>query len=911
MSKTFVIQDMPSALQAHKLSNDDYKQILAILGREPNLVELGIFSAMWSEHCSYKSSRIYLKGFPTSAPWVIQGPGENAGVIDIGGGYAAVFKVESHNHPSFIEPYAGAATGVGGIMRDIFTMGARPVASLDSIRFGEIWRDDEVGRKHRSLLNGVVAGIGGYGNCMGVPTIGGETNFEPCYNGNILVNAFCLGIAKTQEIFYAKAQGDGNPVLYVGSKTGRDGLGGAVMSSDSFSQDSKSLRPTVQVGDPFTQKLLLEACLELFTQDLIIGIQDMGAAGLTSSSFEMAGRSGSGMRLYLDKVPMRERGMNAYELMLSESQERMLICAKKGAEEKIKAIFAKWELDCEVIGEVTQSGDMELFWGEQKVAHIPIAPITENAPVLQLPTKEPAYIAQARAKNPLESLQHHTAQHSLTDIARILLGSLDICDKEWIYSQYDSSVQTNTLIAAGQGDGSVVRIKENGAALGAAIHAPVRYCYLNPREGAKIAVARAGRKCATRGIKPLAISDCLNFGNPNNPEVMWQFKESCEGIKEACEVLQTPVVSGNVSLYNQTDSTDIYPTPTIVSVGLAQDPQAIIDSAFTKEGSKIALLGEIGEDFGGSVLEKLAQMGAFSMDSALGRHSADFGDLEATADHQSCSASKSPKSYESPTATPRILEESQAQSEKSYREQLEAKSAQSLESTFEKVDSRATNLASQITPSGDAPHINLAQEKRLWDLLLSGITKGLILSAKEVGEGGLGIALAKMSILSRLGCAVQIALPKREMLFSQTQSCVVVETSDFAQLQELAKLYSFPCTLLGEVLGDSINIQVDSSGRDSVLGSHSADFGDLEATADHQSCSAPKSPKSYESTTANPRILEEEQGRCEKPAQTQKLDSSTASSNQQAGNPQAIHLSIQEASEIFFQSFASSIARGL
>ena len=831
MSKTFVIQDMPSALQAHKLSNDDYKQILAILGREPNLVELGIFSAMWSEHCSYKSSKIYLKGFPTSAPWVIQGPGENAGVIDIGGGYAAVFKVESHNHPSFIEPYAGAATGVGGIMRDIFTMGARPVASLDSIRFGEIWRDDEVGRKHKSLLKGVVAGIGGYGNCMGVPTIGGETNFEPCYNGNILVNAFCLGIAKAQEIFYAKAQGNGNPVLYVGSKTGRDGLGGAVMSSDSFSQDSKSLRPTVQVGDPFTEKLLLEACLELFTQDLIIGIQDMGAAGLTSSSFEMAGRSGSGMRLYLDRVPMRERGMNAYELMLSESQERMLICAKKGAEEQIKAIFAKWELDCEVIGEVTQSGDMELFWEEQKVAHIPIAPITENAPILHLPTKEPAYIAQARAKNPLESIRHHTAAYSLTDIARVLLGSIDICDKEWIYSQYDSSVQTNTLIASGQGEGSVVRIKENGAALGAAIHAPVRYCYLNPREGSKIAVARAGRKCATRGIKPLAISDCLNFGNPNNPEVMWQFKESCEGIKEACEILQTPVVSGNVSLYNQTDSTDIYPTPTIVSVGLASDPQWVIDSAFTKEWSKIALLGEIGEDFGGSVLEKLAQMGAF------GAH-----------------------------------------------------------------------LGGEIVPSGDSPQIDLAREKRLWDLLLSGITKGLILSAKEVGEGGLGIALAKMSILSRLGCAVQIALPKREMLFSQTQSCVVVEASDFAQLQELAKLHNFPCTLLGEVLGESISIQVDSSDRDSVLGSHSADLAHFGTTADHQSSSAPKCAKNYESTTANPRILEEEkQGRCEKSAQTQKLDSSTASSNQQASNPQAIYLSIQEAGEIFFQSFTKHL----
>ncbi len=855
MSKTFVIQDMPSALQAHKLSNDDYKQILAILGREPNLVELGIFSAMWSEHCSYKSSRIYLKGFPTSAPWVIQGPGENAGVIDIGGGYAAVFKVESHNHPSFIEPYAGAATGVGGIMRDIFTMGARPVASLDSIRFGEIWRDDEVGRKHKSLLKGVVAGIGGYGNCMGVPTIGGETNFEPCYNGNILVNAFCLGIAKTQEIFYAKAQGDGNPVLYVGSKTGRDGLGGAVMSSDSFSEDSKSLRPTVQVGDPFTQKLLLEACLELFTQDLIIGIQDMGAAGLTSSSFEMAGRSGSGMKLYLDKVPMRERGMNAYELMLSESQERMLICAKKGAEAQIKAIFDKWELDCEVIGEVTQSGDMELFWGEEKVAHIPIAPITENAPVLQLPTKEPTYIAQARATNPLESIQHHTAQHSLTDIARILLGSLDICDKEWIYSQYDSSVQTNTLIASGQGEGSVIRIKENGAALGAAIHAPVRYCYLNPKEGAKIAVARAGRKCATSGIKPLAISDCLNFGNPNNPEVMWQFKESCEGIKEACEVLQTPVVSGNVSLYNQTDSTDIYPTPTIVSVGLAQDPQGVIDSAFTKNGSKIALLGEIGEDFGGSVLEKLAQMGSFARELESNPHN------------------------------------------------------------------HINNTQSQIVPQGDAPNIDLSAEKRLWDLLLSGIAKGLILSAKEVGEGGLGIALTKMSILSRLGCEAQITLPKREMLFSQTQSCVVVETSDFAQLQELAKLHSFPCALLGEVGGDSISIQVKI---DSALGEQCGSVADFVKGTNAKFANLPQNPQSNHSPTAKPatavqgeaeagffrtpRILEKDnQAECKKSAQTQKLDSSTASSNQQASNPQAIHLSIQEAGEIFFQSFAKHL----
>lgn len=362
LHKKFCIADMDCALSSHKLSKDDYSEILRILGREPNLVELGIFSAMWSEHCSYKSSKIYLNGFPTSAEYVIQGPGENAGVIDIGGGMAAVFKVESHNHPSFIEPTAGAATGVGGIMRDIFTMGARPVASLDSIRFGEVYREDAIGKKHKYLLSGVVEGIGGYGNCMGVPTIGGESTFEPCYNGNILVNAFCLGLAKKEEIFYAKAEGVGNPVIYVGSKTGRDGLGGAVMSSDSFSEDSTSLRPTVQVGDPFTEKLLLEACLELFKRDLIVGIQDMGAAGLTSSSFEMAGRSGSGMRLELEKVPMRESQMNAYELMLSESQERMLICAKKGKEGEIKEIFEKWELDCAIIGEVTDSGIMELLW---------------------------------------------------------------------------------------------------------------------------------------------------------------------------------------------------------------------------------------------------------------------------------------------------------------------------------------------------------------------------------------------------------------------------------------------------------------------------------------------------------------------------------------------------------------------
>lgn len=592
-----VIKNLSEVLKKHKLNEQDYEKIKQILSREPNILEIAIFSSMWSEHCSYKSSKKYLNNFPTKGPHVIQGPGENAGVIDIGGGYSAVFKVESHNHPSFIEPYAGAATGVGGIMRDIFTMGARVVANLNSIRFGEIWRDDEIGKKHKQLLKGVVGGIGGYGNCMGVPTIGGEVSFEACYNGNILVNAFALGIAKIDEIFYAKAEGIGNPVIYVGSKTGGDGLGGAVMSSDSFKEDSKSLRPTVQIGDPFAEKLLLEACLELFKKDLIVGIQDMGAAGLTSSSFEMAGKSGSGMKLYLDKVPVRENGLTPYELMLSESQERMLICAKKGCENQVIEIFKKYELDVEIIGEVTDSGEMELFWHGEKCAQIPIDSLSQNAPVLDRALSEPKYL-QSVIKN-----EYKSNNFSQQEIFTRLLGSLDVSDKSWIYSQYDSTVQTNTIVSNGMADGSVIRIKENNTFIAMDICCPIRYCYLNPREGAKIAVATAGRNCAIRGAKVLAISDCLNFGNPENPEVMWQFKEACDGIKEACLKLNTPVVSGNVSLYNQTDNIDIYPTPTIVAVGSIS--QAPITSDLKEFDNEIILLGEIELEFGGSLVQKI------------------------------------------------------------------------------------------------------------------------------------------------------------------------------------------------------------------------------------------------------------------------------------------------------------------
>ena len=584
---------------AHSLTKDEFENIKKILGREPNYVEIGIFSAMWSEHCSYKSSKKYLSGFPTKAPWVIQGPGENAGVIDIGDGYAAVFKMESHNHPSFIEPYQGAATGVGGILRDVFTMGARPIASMNSIRFASIEGNSETAKKHRYLLKGVVAGIGGYGNCMGVPTIGGETSFEECYAGNNLVNAFTLGLAKADEIFYGRAEGIGNPVIYVGSKTGRDGLGGAVMSSAAFTEDSESKRPTVQVGDPFTEKLLLEACLELFKADLIVGIQDMGAAGLTSSSFEMAGRSGSGMIMHLDKVPAREEGMTPYDFMLSESQERMLICAKKGCEQQIIDIFQKWELDVAVIGEVTSSGHMELFWHGEKVADVPVQPVSEEAPVLDRPVREPEYLKTVANVNMDKQISNQVAFDEL-------FCDMEVVDKSWIYSQFDSMVQTNTIKGPGSLDGSTIRIKETGKALSMSADCNTRFCYINPQLGAAAAVMESGRNVAMTGAVPKAITDCLNFGNPQNPEVMWQFKESCEGIKNACRALNTPVIGGNVSLYNETNGVSVFPTPSIAMVGVNEDAQNVLPSKLQESGNVLYLLGDTYSEFGGSLyLKKL------------------------------------------------------------------------------------------------------------------------------------------------------------------------------------------------------------------------------------------------------------------------------------------------------------------
>jgi phosphoribosylformylglycinamidine synthase subunit PurL len=574
----------------HGLSPEEYDRILKALGREPNLIELGIFSVMWSEHCSYKSSRIHLKKLPTEAAWVICGPGENAGVIDIGDGDAAIFKMESHNHPSYIEPYQGAATGVGGILRDVFTMGARPIANLNALRFG---RPDHP--KTRHLVAGVVAGIGGYGNCVGVPTVGGEVNFDAAYDGNILVNAMTVGVAKTDKIFYSAAAGIGNPVVYVGSKTGRDGIHGATMASADFSEDSEEKRPTVQVGDPFTEKLLIEACLELMASDAIVAIQDMGAAGLTSSSVEMASKGGVGIRLDMNQVPCRENGMTPYEMMLSESQERMLMVLKPGREGEAEAIFRKWELDFAVIGEVTDTGRMELEWNGETVADIPLGPLADEAPLYERPYAVP------KTPEPLTDVPEST------DIAADLLklmASPALASRRWVWEQYDQSVGADTVQRPG-GDAAVVRVHGSKKALAITTDCTPRYCYADPYEGGKQAVAEAYRNLCAVGAKPLAITNCLNFGNPQRPEVMGQFVGCVEGIAEACRALDFPVVSGNVSLYNETKGEDgssiaILPTPAIGGVGLLEDWEKSATIGF-KGGELIVLVGKTMAHLGQSI----------------------------------------------------------------------------------------------------------------------------------------------------------------------------------------------------------------------------------------------------------------------------------------------------------------------
>ncbi len=577
----------PELVAEHGLSEDEYARVLKALGREPNLTELGIFSVMWSEHCSYKSSRIHLKKLPTKAPWVICGPGENAGVIDIGDGQAAIFKMESHNHPSYIEPYQGAATGVGGILRDVFTMGARPIANLNALRFGS---PDHP--KTRHLIAGVVAGIGGYGNCVGVPTVGGEVNFHPAYDGNILVNAMTVGIADQDKIFYSAATGIGNSIVYVGSKTGRDGIHGATMASADFGDDADAKRPTVQVGDPFTEKLLIEACLELMASDAIVAIQDMGAAGLTSSSVEMASKGGVGIKLNMNAVPQRETGMTAYEMMLSESQERMLMVLKPGREDFAEAIFRKWELDFAVIGEVTDTGRMVLEHHGEVVADIPLGPLADDAPLYDRPAlSREEYKTWAQVK-PLGDIPEST------DIAADLLklmASPDIASRRWIWEQYDQKVGGNTIQPPG-GDAAVVRIHGTEKAIAITTDCTPRYCYADPYEGGKQAVAEAYRNLSAVGATPLAITNCLNFANPQRPEIMAQITGCLEGMADACRALDFPIVSGNVSLYNESKATGggsaILPTPAIGGVGLLKDWRKAVGIGFKNEGESIWLLGD-------------------------------------------------------------------------------------------------------------------------------------------------------------------------------------------------------------------------------------------------------------------------------------------------------------------------------
>jgi phosphoribosylformylglycinamidine synthase len=692
------------------LNDEEYERVLKILGREPNFVELGIFSVMWSEHCSYKSSRIHLKTLPTEGPGVIQGPGENAGVVDIGDGWAVAFKMESHNHPSFIEPYQGAATGVGGILRDVFTMGARPIANLNSLRFGAADHP-----KTPYLVAGVVAGIAGYGNCMGIPTVAGEVFFDSSYNGNILVNAMTVGLVRSDRIFKGRAEGVGNPVLYVGSKTGRDGIHGATMASGEFDEKSGEKRPTVQVGDPFTEKLLLEACLEVMAEDDLVGIQDMGAAGLTSSSFEMAARAGSGIEMDLDRIPVREEGMSAYELMLSESQERMLLVAKKGREGRVLEIFKKWDLDAVVVGKVTDDGMVRLKKDGAVVAELPIGPLTEEAPRYDRP-RRPADLKSRQA------MSGKTLKFS-NDFGAVLLRLLagpNLCSRRWVYRQYDHMVMTNTAVLPGS-DAAVLRIK--GLKQGIAVTADCnsRYCYLDPHLGAQHAVAEAARNLACAGARPLAVTDCLNFGNPEKPEIMWEFAEAVRGMGEACRALGTPIVSGNVSFYNDTLGESIFPTPTIGMVGLLKDATRHGTSWFKNPGDVVFLLGELSGTLGGS----------------------------------------------------------------EYLSFIQGERA------------------------GQPPALDLHKEKATQDFVLKCLEEGMVLSAHDVSDGGLAIALAESCLahperslgLEAVLPDIRAPLAIHDLLFGEGASRIVLSTSPAGAgaLAEAASAAGLKLTRIGAV----------------------------------------------------------------------------------------------------------------
>src|ERR1700723_2676563 len=744
----------PAVAAEHGLSAEEYSRILKILGRDPNFTELGIFSVMWSEHCSYKSSRMHLKRLPTQGTQVVQGPGENAGVVDIGDGLCAVFKIESHNHPSFVEPFQGAATGVGGILRDIFTMGARPIAVLDSLRFGPIVRgekdaglkptatkasDEEIARNRR-LVDGVVRGIGFYGNCFGVPTVGSEVVFEPCYSNNPLVNALALGIAKRDELFFAKARGAGNPVIYAGAKTGRDGIHGAsLLASAEFSEESQQKRPSVQVGDPFMEKLLLEACLEAMRTGAVVAIQDMGAAGLTSSSSEMASRGGLGIEIDLARVPQRETGMTPYEVMLSESQERMLLVAERGREREVFDVFHKWGLDAVEIGRVTEDGVLRVLNHGEVAAAIPAHAIAEEGPRYERPIAAPSVTAQAgavavaAASLPLAAIGADLSGNFLR-----LLASPTIASKRWITQQYDSMVQTNTTFGPGAGDAAVLRLKESKRALALATDGNGRWGFLAPRLGAMHAVAEAARNVACSGARPIAATNCLNFGNPEKPEVMWQFSEAIDGIAEACRVLETPITGGNVSFYNETLGKAIYPTPVLGGLGLMEDAGGALGSGFRNQGDLIL------------VLDGLAQGGG----------------LQAAATRTDFASSEYAKTIHGIVA-------------------------------------------------GFPPAIDLAAEKRLIDCLVALAGERAVLSAHDVSDGGLAVSVAE-ACFGRDGLGAEIAMDAAGVddfaetaLFGErgARAVISVAPASLARLNEIAAQYHVRAQRIGTVTRGDFRIQ--------------------------------------------------------------------------------------------------------
>ena len=695
------LEPNPTQIKAEKvyqqmgLSDEEFALIENILGRTPNYTETGLFSVMWSEHCSYKNSKPILKKFPITGERVLQGPGEGAGIVDIGDEQAVVFKIESHNHPSAIEPYQGAATGVGGIIRDVFSMGARPIAMLNSLRFGEL---DSA--RVRYLFKEVVAGIAGYGNCIGIPTVGGEIQFDPCYEGNPLVNAMCVGLIDHKDIKKGQAHGEGNTVMYVGAKTGRDGIHGATFASEELTDQSSEDRPAVQVGDPFMEKLLLEACLELIHCDALVGIQDMGAAGLISSSAKMASKAGMGIEMNLDLVPQRETGMTAYEMMLSESQERMLIVVKKGREHEIVELFEKYGLEAVGIGTVTSDKQMRLFHKGEIVADVPADALAEEAPVYHKPSKEPAYFAEFQA------MENEVPQvDDLKETLVNLLSQPTVASKEWVYEQYDYMVRTNTVVAPGS-DAAVVRIRGTRKALAMTTDCNARYVYLDPEAGGKIAVAEAARNIVCSGAEPLAITDNLNFGNPEKPEVFWQIEKAADGMSEACRVLETPVIGGNVSLYNETSGTAIYPTPVVGMVGLVTDLDHITTQHFKQNGDLIYLVGDTKDEFGGSELQKLLNGRVF----------------------------------------------------------------------------------------GKAPELDVTVEKERQNQVLAAIRAGLVQSAHDLSEGGLGVALAEgLFTNEKLGAEVTIAGNSVSALFSETQSRFLLTVkpehkSEFESLVDAAQI---------------------------------------------------------------------------------------------------------------------------